>query len=117
MAWERRERERRRQLASRPYPPPPVPGTKDIIPLTSTEQLQDEGWAQGNCVATYQWRVLAGDTYIYKIMAPERATLAIVRGADGCWYRAELNGDGNCKVKPATERLVDMWLEGVRISI
>ena len=116
-AYQMRERERRRQLASRPYPPPPVPGTEDIIPLTSTEQLQDEGWAQGNCVATYQWRVLAGDTYIYKVMAPERATLAIVRGADGCWYRAELNGDGNCKIKPATARLVDKWLEGVRISV
>ena len=117
MVFQEKERERNRQLALRPYPSPPVPGTKDIIPLTSAAQLEDEGWAQGNCVATYLWRVLAGSTYIYQVMAPERATLAIVRGADGCWFRAELNGDGNRKVKATTRQMVDMWLEGVRLSV
>ena len=114
---QRKERERYRQLAMQPYPPPPVPGTKDIVPLTSVAQLEDEGWAQGNCVATYLWRVLTGCTYIYKVLAPERATLAIVRGSDGCWSRAELNGDGNSKVMATTRQMVDKWLEGVRLSV
>ena len=110
-------RENRRKIAARPYPEPPVPGTKDILPLTSADLLHSEGWEQGNCVASYQWRVLAGDTYIYKVMAPERATLAIVRCADGCWYRSELRGKGNGKVKSATIGAVDRWLEGVRVSV
>ena len=111
MPRRRTEAEKRKQHPSRPFPPPPVPGTQDIVPLTGSEQLHLEGWEQANCVATYQWRVLAGDTYVYKVLAPERATLSIVRCADGRWYRSELNVEGNRKVKKSTAIMVDAWLE------
>lgn len=98
------------KVARRPYPDPPVPGTRDIIPLTSAEQLHIEGAEQCNCVAFYEWRVLQGGTYIYRVMAPERATLAIVRGADGCWHRSEIKAKSNRKVRVSTVALVDRWL-------
>jgi hypothetical protein len=111
MPRRRTEAEKHKHHASQPFPPPPVPGTRDIVPLTGKEQLHLEGWEQANCVATYQWRVLAGDTYVYKLLAPERATLSIVRCADGRWYRSELNVEGNRKVKQSTAMMVDAWLE------
>ena len=114
---QRQQRESYRKVSSRPFPPPPIPGTTDVIPLTSAEQLHSEGAEQRNCVGSYQWRVLSGDTYIYRVMAPERATLAIKKGADGCWRRSELKARKNRKVKAATARLVDKWLDGYRVSV
>ena len=114
MAHRKRGQEARHQSVQNCYPQPPIPGTKDIIPLTSADQLYIEGREQGHCVAIYQWQVMMGSTYIYQIMAPERSTLSIIRGTDGRWYRSELRGKGNSKVKPATERLVDLWLEKTR---
>lgn len=114
MAYRRRKKDLQINGLQKDYPSPPVPGTKDIIPLTSAGELHAEGKDLGHCVATYEWQVRLGSTYIYRILAPERATLSIIRGADGRWYRAELKGSGNCKVKPAAERMVDLWLEGAR---
>jgi hypothetical protein len=116
-ARRRRKREWRAEVARRPYPKPPVPGTRDIVPLTSAEQLQIEGAEQCNCVASYAWRVLQGGTYIYRVMAPERATLAIVRGADGCWRRSELKAKSNRKVRASTVALVDRWLTRYCVSV
>jgi hypothetical protein len=116
-ARRRRQREWRAEVARRPYPDPPVPGTRDIIPLTSAEQLQIEGAEQCNCVASYAWRVLQGGTYIYRVMAPERATLAIVRGADGCWRRSELKAKSNRKARTSTVALVDRWLTRYCVSV
>ena len=81
-AYRRRREELRHQNALMPYPQPPFPGTKDIVPLTSAAELRAEGKEQENCVATYEWQVRLGSTYIYRVMGPERATLSIVRGTD-----------------------------------
>jgi hypothetical protein len=116
-ARRRRQTEWRAEVARRPYPPPPVPGTKDIVPLTSAAQLQAEGVEQCNCVGSYVWRVLQGGTYIYRVMAPERATLAVVRGADGCWRRSELKAKSNRKVRTSTVAAVDRWLSRFCISV
>ncbi len=94
-----------------------MPGIAGIVPLTTAEALLEEGEQQANCVASYVWRVLAGQTYIYRITAPERATLAITRLADGCWHRIELKGPCNRKVSDVTIRCVDTWLSRHRVSI
>jgi hypothetical protein len=116
-ARRRRQTGRRAEVVRRSYPPPPVPGTTDIIPLTSAEQLQAEGQEQSNCVACYAPRILKGTTYIYRIMAPERATLAIARCADGCWRRSELKAKSNRKVRSSTVHLVDSWLGRYCVSV
>ncbi len=101
----------------RQYPLPPVPGTPDIIPLTTAEQLRAEGREQCNCVGGYVARVMKGATYIYRITAPERATLAIIRSSDGCWYRSELKARRNASVYAETARAVDIWLASHRVSV
>jgi hypothetical protein len=68
-------------IASRAeYPPPPLLGTDTIVPITSIEELAAEGRAQRNCVADYAASIFAGDRYVYRVLAPERATLEIRLG-------------------------------------
>lgn len=100
------------QPSKRPheFPPPPLPGTDDIIPLTSAAELRGEGSAQHNCVGSYGRRVRSGSTYIYKVLRPERATLAISRGGGGSWKIAELKAAKNRAVAPATKAAVSRWL-------
>ena len=101
-------------LSRCPFPPPPLHGTTDIQPLTSTELLRMEGQEQNNCVAVYDLAIRRGGYYVYQVLAPERATLSIFQGPDGCWHRLELKVHNNKNVKPATEKAVDRWLAQAR---
>lgn len=113
----RREEARRAALARRPFPTPPVPGTDTIIPLTSAQDLSQEGELQSNCVGAYSINVVKGYCYIYRVLAPERATLSVVKGADGSWRRAELKGRMNRKIGAQTVYAVDAWLAKHRLSV
>lgn len=103
--------------AVEPFPPPPVPGTPDIVPLRSAADLEEEGREQRNCVASYAWRVRRGMCYIYRVLQPERATLSIVPGPDGGWRRFELKRKENRGVRESTKHFVDRWLERFRFSV
>jgi hypothetical protein len=98
-------------------PDPPVPGTAQIIPLTQVSQLEEEGETQHNCVESYVDRVKRGEGYIYRILAPERATLSIVRGPDHGWQIQQLLLACNQPVGLATSRAVQTWLDRFSISI
>ena len=97
--------------------PPPVPGTQDIVPLTTSGQLKVEGLEQRNCVGSYGRKVREGSVYIYKVLRPERATLAITPGPDGFWRRSEIERSGNRSVAPSTKAAVDRWLSLYSLSI
>lgn len=92
---------------------PPLPGIAGKIePLTSTEALVNEGEEQGNCVASYAVRVRQGNTFIYRVLHPERATLSIVRPSTfGDWKIGELEARYNTDVSPETEDYVEAWLD------
>jgi hypothetical protein len=112
------ERHRRLQEQERrSFPRPPVPGTPDIIPLTSVAQLKAEGREMRHCVGQYGTLVDSGATYVYRVMAPERATLSIVRGEEGCWRRADIKAKSNRKVGAETVGTVDAWLRRYRVSV
>ena len=70
---------------------------------------------QHNCVAGYAERVAGGDTYIYRVLAPQRATLSLVRWSGGGWPIGELLRAGNSPVSAATRRSVREWLENSRL--
>jgi len=116
----RRSREKAKQervFKLRAFPPTPIPGTKDIIPLTTKGALRAEGTEQKNCVGSYARKVRSGAIYIYKVLNPERATLAITVGPDGFWRRAELECAGNQPVSCLTEARVDEWLAAQSFSV
>jgi hypothetical protein len=103
------------RLAGCRFPPPPVPGTPDVVPLRAPQALVEEGRKQHNCVAGYAERVAGGDTYLYRVLRPQRATLSLVRWAGGRWHIGELLQAGNHPVSAATRRSVEDWLERHRI--
>ncbi len=91
------------------FPPPPVEGTEDIIPLTIAEQLAEEGRQQKNCVSSYARSVRDGDIYIYRMLSPQRATLSL-RHRRGGWILSEIKGKCNRTVTRETIKAVEDWL-------
>jgi hypothetical protein len=96
-------------MEERTLPDPPLPGTEVIIPLTTTAALMVEGKHQCNCVGSYIQQVLAENVYIYRVLAPERATLSIVRRQDK-WEMGEIKGYANTEVSKQTLDAVRAWV-------
>jgi hypothetical protein len=59
------------------YPKPPVPGNGDIIPILCQEQLIQESNVMNHCVKKYHDIILKGEKYFYKMIYPQRCTIAI----------------------------------------
>ena len=93
----------------RDFPPPPVPGSDTIVPITTVKELHAEGVRQRNCVFNYAAAVQSGDTYIYRVLAPQRATLAI-RLTTVVPEVAELKLRSNRPPSAATVQAVHLWL-------
>ena len=73
-------------------------------------QLVEEGKAQRNCVATYGRRVARREAYVYRVMGPERATLAIAPDSDGKWRAEQIALKRNKGVSKKTRLAVAQWL-------
>ena len=97
--------ERRRLV----FPAPPVPGTSTIVPIASAEDLYTEAREQRNCVASFAGAVAAGAFYIYRLLTPERATVAL-RRTGRTWVLDEVAGPGNRPVSDAGHAEVASWL-------
>lgn len=103
-----------------PFPPPPFPGTDTIRPLCTPVELINESIAQRNCVGnrvTYEPHIRKGRCYIYKVVAPERATLSIIRRTGESWSIGELKAAGNHPVGLGMLRVVRDWLDGHQVSL
>jgi hypothetical protein len=98
------------------FPEPPLPGTPEIIPLASGRDLIQEGIEQQNCVRTYGNWVASYQGYIYRVLSPERATLAIVHNSEGHWEIQQLLAKQNHGVRPETREFVGKWLERFNVG-
>lgn len=93
-----------------PLPPPPLPGKEgEIEPLVSRQELVAEGRLQHHCVGSYSSAVRSGRIYVYRMLKPERATLAIALGSAG-WVLREIHGFQNSGVRPESMKAVLDWL-------
>jgi hypothetical protein len=90
---------------------PPLEGTPTIQPILSESELLQEGMEQNNCVAIRLKSVREGKVFIYRVIAPERATMAIARGPSGQWVVQEIKLRFNQPVSPSTWKHVNDWLE------
>ena len=98
-------------------PPPPFPGTSIITPLASVSELRREGRRQHNCVGSYAVRVARGNYAVYRVLAPERCTLGLIRrGRTGHWRIDQLKGPSNAAVSAETQRMVRDWLKGAGVE-
>ncbi len=92
------------------FPPPPLPDSLDIVAIRSYDELRREGIAQGNCVASYAHTVASGRKYIYRVLAPQRATLELKRCRKG-WTIGQLKLAKNGAPAASTVFAVAHWLE------
>lgn len=110
---ERLEQVRKEQQAKRnkklKFPTPPVPGNEHIIPITSYEELQQEGEVMNNCVKSYAKKVRNGRSFIYKVYYPERCTLEII-GRKKCSI-GELKNKANHTPYREVFTFVQKWLQ------
>ena len=91
-------------------PPPPIAGKEgEIEPLETCQELAIEGRLQQHCVGSYAHSVRRGQAYVYRMLKPERATLAIMQGPRG-WTMREIHGYRNADVRPETCQAALDWL-------
>lgn len=93
-----------------PLPPSPFPGNSAIVPLSTPQEVQEEGAEQKSCVATYLDKVRRGHTYLYRVLAPQRATAEVAEQSPGCWRLVQLAGFKNHPASKATWQAVEEWL-------
>lgn len=92
------------------FPPPPLQGTNDIIPLQTPEALYEEGKIQHNCVVSYSEQVaLMRNIYIYRMLQPERCTLEIMRSSSR-WTLAQLKASCNQSPSAEAKQAAETWL-------
>ncbi len=108
MARLRAEEQRARDGAA--FPPPPLPGTRHIEPIVSEPDLVLEGLLQKNCVGSFQDSVRSGDTYFYRVLAPERATLKVVREDGRGWVPKEVRLKANRAARAETVSAIRDWV-------
>ena len=97
-------------------PPPPFPGTKDIVPVTTVTELLTEGAFMHHCVGSYVSSVRAGKCFIYKVTAPTRATLEIAKDKTGDWRPSQIKGRCNANPGMPTVISVQQWLLKENVS-
>ena len=93
------------------FPKPPLAGIPTIQPILDEAGLIEEGKQQSNCVGYYGDRVRSGSVLIYKVLAPERATLSLVMSPGGQWVIGQLKLRSNQPCSELTKKHVIDWLE------
>lgn len=107
---ERMRRSRQHPTGGPPFPPPPIPGTENLVPITTANDLLEEGRFQHNCVGAYAGRIRRGHCYIYRLLAPERATVEIVLRKNG-WRLGEVAARENQAVRLETRQQLKAWVD------
>jgi len=94
------------------FPPVPLPGTPNIIPILTAKSLLDEGRHLAHCGFGLRERVVANTMYFYRMLKP-RATILIFR-YDTYWALFEFKLARNHEPPEEAWREVLTWLEVVQ---
>ncbi len=97
-------------------PAAPLPGNDKIQSINFPAALVEEALAMSHCVHNYAERVVEGDTYLYRVLADERATLSITL-CGTLWQIDPLAGVQNQRSSIATEDLVRSWLLNTQTTL
>ncbi len=95
-------------FGTRVFPPPPIPSTAAIVHVGTLDALLAEGQEMHHCVVAYARACFGRTSAIFRVLAPERATLEL-RAADGRWTIAQLLLAHNQPVSPSTLVAVRAW--------
>ena len=59
------------------FPKPPLAGNDWVVPLCGSRDLAIEAQEMKHCARVYENAILKGTYFVYKVLAPERATLGV----------------------------------------
>jgi hypothetical protein len=96
------------------FPDPPLPETETITAIRSRRDLKREGDEMRHCIGTnsyYARDILRGKIYAYRVLQPERLTLAVRKVAGG-WRIGEVKGFENALPGRSAILLIENWLRG-----
>ena len=82
------------QTGQATFPLPPFCGTPDIVPIRTAEALAEEARFMRHCANVFREQIIAGEAYLYQVLAPVRATLSICKTNEG-WCRDLCGGVAN----------------------
>ncbi len=93
------------------FPTPPNGGIAGAIePIGSLGALYEEAESMAHCAATYAERALDGELVFYRVLEPQRATLAIAPNGRG-WRVFDLKCRANRLPASGTVAAVGRWLQ------
>lgn len=95
------------------FPPPPIEGDTNIHPITTAEDLNEEGRLMHHCVASYSAAIMSGRSYIYRILEPQRATIELRLRGDVASIR-QVSLVYNRRPDKETLNTIVKWLESKR---
>jgi hypothetical protein len=91
------------------FPEPPLADTDGIVFIRQPADLAREGWEMGHCVGSYIDECVKGRSFIYRVLAPARATLELQ-----CWggrpQLMQLRGPRNAAVGADVQAAVEAWM-------
>lgn len=104
--------------AERPFPPPPLEGTAELVPLASADALAEEGTAMNHCIGLggFARRARSKQGFAYSLRhaatGARVATAWITPSAQspGAFYIEQLQGPGNTDVSSPDRQRVERWL-------
>lgn len=101
-------------------PPPPLPGNESIKPVTTQQQIVNEGREMKHCIASFVELVLSGEFYVYQMLEPERLTIGLtisqplLHGEASRYRLREVRGKYNHYPTEASMRLIEDWFESAQ---
>jgi hypothetical protein len=97
--------------SDQPFGPPPIPGTDQIRPLMTEQELIAEGSFMRNCVGGYADQVRSGRIFVYHLeLAGAGATLSVGVSAGGKWALKELKCFANQPAPAGFVQMASHWL-------
>lgn len=91
------------------YPVAPLPGNGYIQPISSWQELVDEGITMKHCVASRHPLIAAGEEFIYRMHGTRRLTIAIKSTPYG-YQLKEVKGNGNAQATTSELIIIHDWL-------
>ncbi|EGB15657.1 hypothetical protein DND132_2454 [Pseudodesulfovibrio mercurii] len=109
--WSRRLEEKleNERVPNVRFPPPVIPGDAAIRYIDNYRDLKREGEELSHCVVHYAEDVLAGTSWIYRVMKPERGTLELKRTGRTA-YVNQFFLACNALPSPESQRKIDEWV-------
>jgi len=89
---------------------PPIKGEENIIPIKNSRDLKAEGQWMHHCVGGYLYKVLKKECYVFRILKPERATIALTFDTNTAKI-IDFKAHRNKKISIDTFNLCHQWLD------